>query len=134
MELKNLITNDRVIKVEHPLYDGLVVELAYVSREKIKKFLDRSTVAAFDRKTRKQEEEVDNDLFLSMYVPALLKNWTGFKYEYLKELIPVDLTGVEGEELEYSENNALELMKNSTEFDDWVSSIVKDIKNFNKSS
>lgn len=135
MDLKNLITNDRIIEVEHPMFDGLFVKLAYVPRETIKKFLDKSTVMNFDRKTRKEEETVDNDLFLKMYVPTLLKGWTGFKYEYLNELLPVDLSGVEmTESLPYTEDNALELMKNSVEFDDWVSSIVKDIKNFNKNS
>lgn len=135
MELKNLITNDREIEVEHPIFDGLFVKVAYVPRERIKKFLDKATVTTFDRKTRKETEEVDNDLFLGMYVPALLKGWKGFKYEYLQELIPVDLSEVEADgELEYTEDNALTLMKNSVEFDDWVSTIVKDIKNFNKSS
>lgn len=135
MELKNLITNDREIEIEHPIFEGLFVKVAYVPREKIKKFLDRATVTAFDRKTRKETEEVDNDLFLSMYVPSLLKGWKGFKYSYLQELIPVDLSQVEiTDELEYTEDNALLLMKNSIEFDDWISTIVKDIKNFNKSS
>lgn len=135
MELQNLITNDRVIELEHPLFDELLVTLAYVPRETIKKFLDKSTVMSFDRTSRKEKENVDNDLFLSMYVPALLKGWKGFKYSYLQELLPVDLSQVDPEEtLPYTEGNALELMKNSAEFDDWVSSIVKDIKNFNKNS
>lgn len=135
MELKNLITNDRVIEIEHPVFDGLFVKLAYVSRETTKKFIDKATVTKFDRKTREQTESVDNDLFLSMYVPALLKGWRGFKLEYLEELVPVDLSEADKDsELDYSEDNAIELVKNSVEFDDWINSIVKDIKNFNKSS
>lgn len=134
MELKNLITNDRIIEIEHPVFDGLFVELAYVSREKIKKFIDKATVTKFDRKTREQAESVDNDLFLGLYVPAVLKGWRGFKLEYLQELVPVDLSEAEGDELDYSEDNAINLVKNSVEFDDWINSVVKDIKNFNKSS
>jgi len=134
MELKNLITNDKVIEVEHPVFDGLFVKLAYVSRETTKKFIEKATVTQFDRKSREQKESVDNDLFLNMYVPALLKGWKGFKLEYLQELIPIDTSSAEGEELDYSEQNAIELVKNSVEFDDWINSIVKDIKNFNKNS
>lgn len=136
MELKNLITNDRVIEKEHPAFDGLIVKLAYVSREKTKKLIDRSTITEFDRKSREPVEKVDNDLFLSLYVPEVVKGWKGFKYRYLSELLPVDLSSVENidDELEYTESNAIELMKNSVDFDSWISSVTKDIKNFNKNS
>jgi hypothetical protein len=135
MELKNLITNDREIEIEHPGFDGLFVKLAYVSRETTKKFIEKATTSAFDRKTREMSEHVDNDLFLDMYVPATVKGWKGFKYKYLEELLPVDLSSVDPEdELDYTTANALQLMKNSIEFDSWVSSVVRDIKNFNKNS
>lgn len=135
MELKNLITNDKIIEVEHPVFDGLFVKLAYVSREQTKKLIDKSTITEFDRKSGGPTERVDNELFLSLYVPRVLKGWRGFKYEYLQELIPVDLSEVDPNgELDYSESNSVELMKNSVEFDNWISTVVKDIKNFNKSS
>lgn len=135
MELKSLITNDKIIKVEHPDYDGLVVELKYVPREKLKKFIEKATVTTYDRKAKGTVEELDDELFSSLYVPELIKGWTGFKYKFLSELLPVDLSAVDPEdELEYSVENAIVLLKNSPEFDDWVSSIVKDVKNFNKNS
>lgn len=135
MELKNLITNEKQIEVEHPAFDGLFIKVAYVSREKTKKFIEKATVTEFDRKTREPIEKVDNDLFLSLFVPAVVKGWRGFKYEYLQELVPVDLSAVDpNDELEFTDSNALELMKNSVEFDSWVSSTTKNIKNFNKSS
>lgn len=135
MELKSLITNDKIIEIEHPGFEGLIITLAYISRERVKKLIEKATTSSFSRKTHQLEEKVDQDLFLNMYIPEVIKGWKGFKYEYLEELVPVDLSSVSPDaELDYSKNNAIELMKNSNDFDNWITSVVNDIKNFNKSS
>lgn len=136
MELKNLIANNKIIEVEHPELPGFIVKVAFISRELTKKLIDRSTTTQYNRKTRQPEEEVDNDLFLSLYTKELIKGWKGLKLSYLPDLVPVDFSGteIEDKELEYSEENALDLMKNSTDFDSWLSTVVKDVKNFNKSN
>ena len=87
MELKNLITNDREIEVEHPIFDGLFVKVAYVPRERIKKFLDKATVTTFDRKTRNVIEELDEDKFVREFSKATIKNWKGLRIEYLEALV-----------------------------------------------
>ncbi len=48
----------------------------------------------------------------------------------------VDLSSIKdlNEELEYSEENALVLMKNSTEFDNFISDVTSDLSNFQKFS
>ncbi len=137
MELKNLISTNKVIKVNHPYLEGFVLDVAYVSREKTRKMIERATTMEFNKKTHKPEESLDNDLFLKLQVKELIKGWKGLKLNYLPELIPVDFSSTEytdTEELDYSEQNALDLMKNSTELDNWLSTIVSDIKNFNKSN
>jgi hypothetical protein len=49
----------------------------------------------------------------------------------LEQLAPVDLTGQDADaELEYSEENALYLMKNSTNFDSFVSEMVTTLEHF----
>jgi hypothetical protein len=49
----------------------------------------------------------------------------------LEQLAPVDLTDQDAEaELEYNEENALYLMKNSTNFDSFISEQVTDLGNF----
>lgn len=137
MELKNLISSNKVIKVEHPGLDGFIVDVAFISRDLTKKLVDKSTTSIYNRKTRQPEEDVDNDLFMRLYTKELVKGWTGLRLSYLPELVPVDFSSTEyadDEMLEYSEQNALDLMKNSTDFDNWLSSVVKDVKNFNKSN
>jgi hypothetical protein len=133
MDLKNLITEDTTTEVEHPNLDGFIVTVQYISKDKTKKILDRATTTKFSKLTRKIEEEVDSDLFLKIYTKELIKGWKGLKLSYLLELLPVDLGDEDPElELEYTEENALGLMKNSNDFENWISTVVNDVGNFNK--
>ena len=133
--LKNLIVDKATIEVEHPTLEGFFVNVNFISKEKMRKLLDRSTKTTFSKKTHKPEEEVDNNMFLSIYSKSLISGWRGLKTRYLTELVPVDLTGEDlDKEIEYTEEDALDLLKGSTDFDNWLSSVVSDITVFNKAS
>ena len=134
MDLKSLIVEKTEMEVEHPVLEGFIVKVAYISKERMRKLLERATTTKFNRKTHKPEEEVDNDLFLELYSKELIKDWKGLKYKYLEELLPVDLSNIEDveAEIEYKEDNALDLLKNSTDFDNWLSSVVGEVTNFNR--
>lgn len=133
MDLKNLIVEDTSISAEHPLLEGFVVNIGFISKDKTRKMLEKATTTKFNKRTHKPEEDVDNDIFLKMYSKALIKSWVGLKYSYLIDLLPVDLSSVSDldQEMEYSEENALDLLKNSPDFDGWISSVAGDIKKFN---
>lgn len=137
MELKNLIANNRVISLEYPGLDGFVIDIAYISRDITKNLMKKATTTSYNTKTRQVEEDVDSDLFVKLYSKQLIKGWKGLKMVYLEELLPVDLSDAdydEDAELEYSEGNAHTLMKDSVDFDNWITTQVRDIKNFNKSN
>lgn len=136
MELKSLIVEKTEVEVEHPLLEGFKVTVAYISKDKTRKMLDKATKTVFNNRTHKPEEEVDNELFLSFYSKAMIKGWTGLQYIYLNELLPVDLSTIEDvtQTIEYSEDNALEILKNSTDFDNWLSSVVNNVSVFNKTN
>lgn len=135
MELKNLIVESKTITVEHPTLEGFSVEVNYMSRDKVKKITDRATTQKYDKKTHRPVDKLDSDLFLQMYVKALITGWSGLTLGMVKEIAPVDLGDKsEGTIIEYSEDNALLLMKSSPDFDVWLSTVVEDVVNFNKSS
>ena len=57
------------------------------------------------------------------------------KWEYVDKLAPVNLEGLDLEDfLEYSEENALYLMKNSSNFDAFITEQVSDLTNFSTNS
>ena len=135
MDLKNLIKKD--VKIELPYQDadleGFLVTLSYVPRQELQKIRKKCLKISFNKKTHLQEEQLDDEMFLELYVNKVISGWKGLKYKYLQEFLPVDITAVDPEvELEYSPENALELMKNSQVFDSWITSNISDITNFNK--
>lgn len=132
ISLKTLLVPSKSLEVEYPGMPDFKVQVAFLSRETLQTIRKKSTKTSF--KNRQPVEELNDDLFLELYVKASLKGWSGLKLKYLEQLAPVDLTGQDPEaELEYSEENALYLMKNSSNFDSFISEQVTDLGNFSTS-
>jgi hypothetical protein len=134
--LSSLLTPSKTVDFEYPGYEGFSVKLTFLSREELLKIRKKATTTKFNRKTRQPEDDLDEELFLKAYVGSVVKGWKGLKYKFLADFILVDLDGVEdlGAELDYSDENALVMMKNSNEFDTWVSEMVGDLSNFTKNN
>ena len=131
MELKNLLVDVKTAWVEFPGLDGFEVELANLSRKELLNLRKKCTSNKFNRKTRAFEEVMDDEKFVKEFSQATVKGWKGLKLKYLEDLILVDLTNqnVE-EEMEYTADNALIFVENSSEFDNWLNEVVFDLENF----
>ena len=133
VSLKSLLTPSKTVSIDYPGYDGFVVDLTYLSREELLKLRNRCVKQVLNKKTRAFEDKLHSDKFLTEYCKAIIKGWKGLKYKYLEELLLVDTSTVDPEdELEYNLENAELLMKNSGEFDNWVSETVGELENFTK--
>jgi len=133
ISLKTLLVPSKSVEVEYPGLPGFKILVAFLSRETLQNIRKKSTKTVF--KNRQPVEELNDELFLDLYVKASIKGWSGLKLSVLEQLAPVDLTGQDMDaELEYSEENALYLMKNSADFDSFISSQVTDLSNFQTSS
>ena len=134
VSLKSLLTPSKTVGIDFPGMDGFVVKLTYLAREELLKLRNRSVSQQFNKKTRSYEEQLDNDKFLTEYCKAIIKGWSGLKYKYLEELLLVDVSKQDpNDELPWSQENAELMMKNSADFDNWVSETVGDLENFTKS-
>jgi hypothetical protein len=132
LSLKTLLVPSKAVEVEYPGMPEFKIDVAFLSRETLQQIRKRATKTSF--KNRQPVEELNEELFLQLYVNNSVKGWRGLKLKYLEQLAPVDLTGHDPDaELEYSEENALYLMKNSTSFDSFVSEQVSDLGNFTQS-
>jgi hypothetical protein len=133
ISLKTLLVPSKTVEVDYPGLVGFTVKVSFLSRETLVNIRKKATKTAF--KNRQPVEELNDELFLQLYVKEAIKGWNGLKLSHLEQLAPVDLTGQDPEaELEYSEENALFLMKNSSNFDAFVSETVTDLGNFQTSS
>lgn len=136
MELNSLISKNKQIEIEYPGLDGFKVKVTYLSRERSLELRKKCTTVGFNKKTRQPEDTLDEKLFAKLYSEMVVVGWSGLKYKYLNELLPVDLSGVENldEEVVYTKENAADLINNSTYFDSWVGEVISDVANFNKGS
>ena len=133
LSLKTLLVPSKSVQVEYPGMPGFMIDLAFLSRETLLSIRKKSTKTSF--KNRQASEEFNEDLFLQLYVENAIKGWTGFKLTYLEQLAPVDLKEQDmGADLGYSAENALYLMKNSSNFDAFISEQVTDLGNFSTTS
>jgi hypothetical protein len=123
----------KTVEVEYPGLPGFKISLSFLSRETIISIRKKATKTTF--KNRQPQEELNDELFLQLYVEQAVKGWTGLKIRYLEQLAPVDVSKLDPEdELNYTSENALYLMKNSSDFDSFISEQVSDLGNFSKSS
>ena len=133
LSLKNLLVPSKAVEVEYPGMPGFKIDLAFLSRETLVSIRKKSTKVSF--KNRQPVEDFNDELFLQLYVENAVKGWSGLKLKYLEQLAPVDLTGQDLEdELAFTTENALYLMKNSSDFDAFVSEQVSDLANFSNTS
>ena len=131
MDLKSLLVDSKTTWVEFPGLNGFEVELANLSRKELTNLRKRCTVNKFNRKTRQFEDELNDEKFVIEFSKATVKNWKGLKLGYLEDLLLVDLKGQDKDkELEYSEENAVQLVENSSEFDNWLNEVVFDLEHF----
>ena len=131
MELKNLLVDSKTTWVEFPGLEDFEVELANLSRKELVALRKKCTQNKFNRKTRAFEESLDDDKFVKEFTNATVKGWKGLQLGFLEDLLLVDLKDQDRTaELEYTEDNALQLVENSSEFDNWLNEVVFDLENF----
>jgi hypothetical protein len=132
-KIKNLIAKETTSWVEFPDIDGFEVNIRYLTREDLMKVRNASLTFKFNKRTRQREEEIDNDKFLEHYAEKAIVGWRGLKAKHLPVLVPVDISDMDpNEEVEYTDEDAIELLKNSSIFDQFITDCMNDFEQFSK--
>lgn len=135
MQLASMLKDKIEAWVEVDGYPGFEVHLNYLARTELDKLRKKCTTSKFDRRTHQKVEETDPELFIQSFVKACINNWKGFTLEYATKLLPIEapedvpLKSV----IEFTEENAYSLVKESSEFDTWLNEVIFDLDNFRKS-
>ena len=133
ISLKNLLVPSKTVEVEFPGMPGFLINISFLTREILSSIRKKSTKTTF--KNRQPVEELNDEIFLELYVKEAIKGWSGLKLSYLEQLAPIDLTGQNMDDtLDFTEENALYLMKTSSNFDSFISEQVTDLGNFSTNS
>jgi len=130
-KISKLIAKETVIDVEFPDIEGFIVKLVYLGRDDLLKIRNSSLGYKFNKRTRQREEEVDNEKFVEEYARRAIKGWSGLKVRHLPKLLPVDISGQNADEdVVYTEEDALDLLRSSTVFDQFVTDALNDYEKF----
>jgi len=130
-KIASLMATETVVDVEFPDIEGFIINLVYLTRDDLMKIRNQSLSFKFNKRTRQREEEIDNDKFLEAYTARAIKGWKGLKVKHLPLLLPVDISSMSSEEsVDYSEEEALDLIKNSTVFDQFVTDTMNEFEQF----
>jgi hypothetical protein len=131
VSLASLMTPSKTVSIDFPGYADMSVKVCYLGREELVKLRKKCISTKFSKKTHQAEEVLDEEKFLTEYCKGVIKGWSGLKYRYLEELLLVDISALNpDDELVFTQENAELLMKNSTDFDAWVTETVSDLENF----
>ena len=135
VSLKSLMTPTKTVEFDYPGCEGFKVKLCYLAREELIKLRNRCVNQVFNKKTRSYEEQMDDERFLTEYTKSVIKGWSGFKLGYAKNMLLLGDMSPEQEqqELDFSQENIEVLMKNSGDFDNWVTEQVGELENFTQS-
>jgi len=131
MELKKLMVDSKSTWIDFPGLDGFSVEVTNLSRKELTNIRKNCTVQKFDRKTRQIQETLDEDKFVEEFARGVVKSWRGLTLEHLETLILIDMGDEDpSSNVEYTDENAQQLVANSNEFDTWLNEVVFDLENF----
>lgn len=132
-KIKSMLVKETSAWVEFPEIEGFEVNLRFVTREDLLKIRAASLTYKFNKRTRQREEEVDSAKFLEAYAERAIAGWRGLKVKHLPMLLPVDISSMNtNEDVEYTEEDAVELLKNSPIFDQFITDTLADFEQFSR--
>ena len=113
-------------------FDGFEVKLRYLSKEDINKIRQAATRVNFTSRSRVRTDELDSELFIREFIKATVVEWKGFTLKIASQLLPIVIPeGVSDDEpIDFSLEEALTLVKESSFFDNWLNEVVFDLQTF----
>jgi hypothetical protein len=131
MDLKSLMIDSKASWVDFEGLDGFSVEVVNLSRKELANLRKSCVTQKFERSSREKVEILNEEKFVREFTKKVVKNWKGLTLENLSQLMLIDTAGMDPEqEVEYSQENAQQLVENSTEFDTWLNEVIFDLDNF----
>lgn len=131
LDLSKVKIAEKVAEFAHPL--GFKIKLAYLPVS-IEREISKSCIVPKYEKG-KLVDDVDTDRFYSLMAPKIIKGWSGLTFGMLKELVSIgnadEIELKDEDEIDFSIDSAILLLKENTDFDNWVQGHRGDLSYFN---
>lgn len=129
--LNNRTLNTTEIVIDYPGTKNFKVRMKYIPREELLNLRTESLTQTYNRTTRKHEETVDTEKFMDAYIKMAIVGWSGLTLGIASKLVPIEVAESEKDtEIPYSHDDALWLVRQSSEFDNFVSETMSRVENF----
>lgn len=133
--LQSLKINKKEITVPFSRFKDFKLRMKYVTREELASIRERSTTINYNRVSRAKEETVNTDTFMDIYLKEAVVGWSGLTYEILSKLVPIETDGLNmSAEIAYTHEDAMWLVKNSSEFDAFISDTMSQVDLFSQAA
>jgi len=126
-----MIKNEEVKTVWVTFVDDFKIELRYLPRFELQKLAKKSTVAGWER--HQKIDKLDDDIYLRSFIERTIVSWKGLTQTTLAKIIPIKVTNPETE-LDFSIDNAFQLLKNAYDLDTFITNSVMDLSKFQDES
>ncbi|AUG85039.1 hypothetical protein FDJ19_gp032 [Vibrio phage Ceto] len=132
LSLSALALNSKTAEFDFPGIVGFKVRLTYLSREARRKIQEKCKVQKYDETSGLPYMDLDVEKYTEEYVKATINGWTGLTLENVANLMLIDQSQVEDPkaEIDFDIDTAIQLVKLSEKFDNWVSAKLAQIENF----
>lgn len=128
--LKNLAVASREVEVSYPSNPNFKVRLRYTGRSMLRDIIKRSTKTRINSNLE-TEQYLDTEALNAIYSREVIIGWSGLTKDVLSTLILIDESAMEdGEELDYSPEDAEFLLSESVPFDKFVNTAMSNLDTF----
>jgi hypothetical protein len=95
----------------------------------MRKIGEKATEYYWDQKDHTRKEKMNSEKFYKDFISKVFIGWNGLKVKTLAKIFPIAIENPEME-IPYSEENAIELMREAYDFDTFIQNVVMDIEKF----
>lgn len=131
MNLKDLSIETKSVSVPFEALPGLTVTVGYMSKPVTRRLAKESTESKMDGGGN-IVSDFNQEKFMEAFCKEAVKGWEGLTYRMVSQLMLIDESHIEDMDklVEFSDDNALHLLKESTIFDNWINERVNDLATF----
>lgn len=132
-KLKALHQKDKRAIFTYPNSD-FKVEIRFLQPSEVDRINQECQVMKYNKNLKGEFLELDNDKFVSELAKYCVVGWTGLTFAVASDLLPLDESAIEdmSEEIEYCEEDAVEIIRESATLSEWVLKRARDLKTFRR--
>ncbi len=132
LNIAQLAVDTKKMTFDYPGQDGFSVTLTHLSKPEQVRIREDSMISKVDQESGFPYTELDQDLYLRNFASKAINGWKGLTGEILSQIMLIDESMLDDpkEEIDFSIDNAISMLRYSKAFDNWVTSQLGKIDNF----